>query len=62
MNSANYFGTGCLIGPNIVLTAAHNISEKMEFIPQNYEVEGIPYKVKDFYIPPEYKKNLENKS
>ena len=66
-----YDGTGCLIGPNIVLTCAHNIYERrlkleandMKFKPGINGSFGKTFNVKKAYYPEKYvslKKNASN--
>ena len=57
-----YHGTGCLIGPRIVLTCAHNIYDPkfneptdLNFYPAVNGKDGKGFPVKKFYYPPEYK-------
>lgn len=69
LKKGQYRGTGCLIGPNIVLTCAHNCFNvpakkyfsNMEFIPAPIiqSVKGASliekgFKVKEVLIPEEY--------
>lgn len=60
----NYYGTGFLVGPNIVATCAHNCfntlygrAEEIIFYPALNEFVGESFKVKKFYYPKEYEKD-----
>ena len=57
-----FYGTGCLIGPNIVLTCAHNIYHKkwqikareLKFVPRLHGENGKAFEVKSSFYLDEY--------
>ena len=64
----SYYGTGCLISSNLVLTCAHNIfcrklkleTQKLQFILNINGGKKKVFKVKKGYYPQEYTKNAKN--
>ncbi len=71
MSQEGTIGTGCLIGPNIVLTCAHNCYHEIKGIPLT-EITFIPahikklvpeflgFKTKYIYYPNQYKEAAKN--